>query len=81
MAENKPETPQQTIDRLTAENKQLQAKVAALEKKQKDQTEFDAAVARRMRPGLSREQAIAAETRQREFDAAKAKAAKATAKK
>lgn len=66
-----------TEDDIVAVVSALQQKIAVSKAKKKEADEFDAAVARRMRPGLSREQAEGAERRQREFDARKKAAAKA----
>jgi hypothetical protein len=49
--------------------------IAKLKSAKAEQDEFEKAVGLRMRPGLSRDQAIAAEKRQREYDAAKKAAA------
>ena len=67
----KPQSDNARIAELESKLKIAEARIAELEQKEKDATEFEVAVGKRMRPGISRDQAVAAETRQREHDKAK----------
>ena len=77
------ETPQQTIDRLTAENAELTAKVESFTAQAKQASEDEIIVREKMAFGLTRDQALSVIKRQRHHDQLEAEAAekaKATAK-
>jgi hypothetical protein len=63
------ETPQQTIDRLTAENAALTKQNEETKKLVAQAGADETIIAEKMAVGLTREQAVAATRRQREFDA------------
>jgi hypothetical protein len=71
------QTPAPTVEGLQAENAQLRARIVELEGQQKENAEVEKVVREKMGIGLSREQALAVIRRQKEHDAAKAKAAEA----
>jgi len=67
-----PEEKDKTVSELAAENAALKERLAEIDRKKTDDDEFEQAVTKRMRHGLSRPQAIACEQRQRDFNRVKA---------
>ena len=68
-----PETPAQTIARLTAENTRLNTLIAGFEADKAQRAVDELAIAQKTALGLTREQAIQVIKRQKEYDAAGAK--------
>ena len=75
------ETPQQTIDRLTAENAALTEKVNTFTEQAKQASADEVIVREKMQFGLTREQAISVIKRQRHHDQLEAEAKAAAAEK
>ena len=73
------ETPQQTIDRLTAELAAANEKIAGFTAAQEQASKDEVTIREKMVHGLTRDQAIAVIKRQRAHDEAEAAAAKAKA--